>query len=66
MVTGKQAIFKPVETGSAGVTDFEVTKGLQPGDEIVIGSYKALRTLKPEAPVKVDNTAPKKPDDQQS
>jgi hypothetical protein len=43
-----------------------VTEGLQPGDEIVIGSYKALRTLKPEAQIKVDNSAPKKTDDQQS
>jgi len=66
VVNGKQAIFRPVETGIAGVTDIEVTKGLQSGDEIVIGSYKALRTLKPEASVKVDNSAPKKPDDQQS
>jgi hypothetical protein len=39
---------------------------LQPGDEIVIGSYKALRTLKPEAQIKVDNSAPKKQEDQQS
>jgi HlyD family secretion protein len=66
IVTGKEAVFKPVETGIAGVTDIEVTKGLHAGDEIVIGSYKALRTLKPEASVKVDNSAPKKPDDQQS
>ena len=66
VVNGKKAIFRPVETGISGVTDIEVTKGLQPGDEIVVGSYKALRTLKPEANVKVDNTAPKKPDDQQS
>ncbi len=66
IVRGKEAIFKPVETGIAGVTDIEVTKGLQAGDEIVIGSYKALRTLKPEASVKVDNSAPKKPDDQES
>ena len=42
------------------MTDIEITKGLQAGDEIVVGSYKALRTLKPEATVKVDNTAPKK------
>ncbi|HEY2461701.1 MAG TPA: efflux RND transporter periplasmic adaptor subunit [Candidatus Acidoferrum sp.] len=66
VVNGKKAIFRPVETGISGVTDIEITKGLQAGDEIVIGSYKALRTLKPEAAVKVDNTAPKKPDDQQS
>jgi HlyD family secretion protein len=65
VVHGKQAIFRPVETGIAGVTDIEVTKGLQAGDEIVIGSYKALRTLKPQASVKIDNTAPKKLDDQQ-
>ncbi len=66
VVNGKKAIFRPVETGISGVTDIEITKGLQPGDEIVTGSYKALRTLKPESDVKVDNSAPKKPEDQQS
>jgi HlyD family secretion protein len=60
VVNGKKAVFRPVETGISGVTDIEITKGLQAGDEIVIGSYKALRTLKPEASVKVDNSAPKK------
>jgi len=66
VVNGKKAFFRPVETGITGVTDIEVTKGLQIGDEIVVGSYKALRTLKPEASVKIDNSAPKKQDDQQS
>jgi len=66
VVNGKKAIFHPVKTGISGVTDIEVTDGLQPGDEIVVGSYKALRTLKPEAQIKVDNSAPKKTDDQQS
>jgi len=66
VVNGKKAFFRPVDTGISGVTDIEVTKGLQSGDEIVIGSYKALRTLKPEAQIKVDNSAPKKQDDQQS
>src|SRR5579863_5299535 len=65
VVNGKKAIFRPVETGITGVTDIEVTKGLQIGDEIVVGSYKALRTLKPEASVKIDNTAPKKQQDYQ-
>jgi HlyD family secretion protein len=65
VVNGKKAAFRPVETGISGVTDIEITKGLQAGDEIVVGSYKALRTLKPEASVKVDNSAPKKTDDQQ-
>jgi HlyD family secretion protein len=66
IVNGKKAVFRSVETGITGVTDIEITKGLQAGDEIVVGSYKALRTLKPEAAVKVDNTAPKKTEDQQS
>jgi HlyD family secretion protein len=65
VVNGKKAAFRPVETGISGVTDIEVTKGLQAGDEIVVGSYKALRTLKPEAQVKVDNSAPKKAGDEE-
>jgi HlyD family secretion protein len=65
VVSGKKAAFRPVETGISGVTDIEITKGLQTGDEIVVGSYKALRTLKPEASVKVDNSAPKKTEDEQ-
>ena len=60
VVSGKKAVFRPVETGISGVTDIEITRGLQDGEEIVVGSYKALRTLKPEAAVKVDNSAPKK------
>jgi len=66
VVNGKKAVFRPVETGISGVTDIEITKGLQQGDEIVVGSYKALRTLKPESNVKIDNSAPKKPEDNQS
>jgi HlyD family secretion protein len=66
VVTGKKAVFRPVETGISGVTDIEVTKGLHQGDEIVVGSYKALRTLKPESSVKIDNSAPKKPEENQS
>ncbi len=59
-VRNHKAAFVPVETGIAGTTDIEVVKGLQDGDEIVTGSYKVLRTLRPGATVKVDNTAPKK------
>src|ERR1700674_4641522 len=65
VVNGKKATFRPVETGISGVTDIEISKGLQPGDEIVVGSYKALRTLKPDAAVKVDNTAPKKTEEKE-
>src|SRR6266704_2995373 len=63
LVRGKKAVFTPVETGITGVTDIEIKNGLKSGDEIVTGSYKALRTLKPEAAVKVDNSAPKKAED---
>ncbi len=60
IVRGKKAVFTPVDTGISGVTDIEITKGVQEGEEIVVGSYKALRTLKPEASIKIDNSAPKK------
>jgi HlyD family secretion protein len=58
VVRGGKAVFVPVETGIMGVTDVEITKGLQPGDEIVTGSYQVLRTLKNDTKVKVDNSAP--------
>jgi HlyD family secretion protein len=55
--------FVTVETGVTGTTDIEILGGLQEGDEVVTGSYKVLRTLRPGASVKVDNTVPKKEDD---
>jgi HlyD family secretion protein len=63
VVRNKHAVFIPVQTGISGVSDIEVLTGLQAGDQIVTGSYKALRTLKPDAPIKVDNSAPKVPTD---
>lgn len=66
VVRDKKAVFVPVETGITGTTDIEVTKGLQPGDEIVTGSYKVLRTLRNGAAVKIDNSAPKKEDEEKS
>jgi HlyD family secretion protein len=60
VVRDKKAHFIKVETGITGITDIEVTGGeLKEGDEIVTGNYRALRSLKPNAPVKVDNKAPK-------
>src|SRR5690349_5833296 len=46
VVRAGKAAFVPVDTGIAGTTDIEVLKGLQPGDEIVTGSYKVLRTMR--------------------
>jgi HlyD family secretion protein len=60
ILRNRKAEFVPVDTGIAGTTDIEVIKGLQEGDEIVTGSYKVLRTLRPGSNVKVDNAAPKK------
>jgi HlyD family secretion protein len=60
VLRNKKVEFIPVETGIAGTTDIEVLKGLKEGDEVVTGSYKVLRTIKPGTSVKVDNSAPKK------
>jgi HlyD family secretion protein len=50
-----KASFVPVTTGITGQTEIEVLSGLKEGDEIIIGSYKTLRTIKTEDKVKVDN-----------
>ena len=63
VIRDRKAEFLPVQTGITGTTDIEVLNGLKPGDEIVTGSYKVLRTLRPGTSVKVDNTAPKKEDE---
>jgi HlyD family secretion protein len=63
VVRGGRAEFVPVATGIMGVTDIEVTSGVNEGEQIVTGSYKALRTMKPDARVKVDNSPPKVTDD---
>ena len=53
-----RANFVPVATGITGATDIEVLSGLKPGDEIVIGRYQVLRTMKSGTPVKRDNSTP--------
>ena len=63
VIRKKKAEFVPVDTGISGTTDIEVTKGLQEGDEVITGSYKVLRTLKPGTSVKIDNSTPKKEDE---
>jgi HlyD family secretion protein len=63
VIHNKKAQFVPVDTGVSGTTDIEVVKGVQEGDEVITGSYKVLRTLKPGTNVKIDNSAPKKEDE---
>jgi HlyD family secretion protein len=60
VIRNKKAMFVPVNTGITGTTDIEVLEGLKEGDEVITGSYKVLRTLRPGSSVKVDNKAPKK------
>ncbi|MGA9527519.1 MAG: efflux RND transporter periplasmic adaptor subunit [Terriglobales bacterium] len=60
VIRNKKAEFVPVETGISGTTDIEVLKGVHEGDEVITGSYKVLRTLKPGTSVKIDNSTPKK------
>ena len=52
------AQFRQVETGIMGATDVEVVKGLQPGDQIVTGSFQVLRPLKNNTKVKIEKTPP--------
>jgi HlyD family secretion protein len=63
VIRNKKAVFVPVATGITGTTDIEVLDGLKEGDEVVSGSYKVLRTLRPGSSVKIDNTVPKKEDE---
>ncbi len=58
VIRNKKAEFVPVQTGITGSNDIEVLGGLSEGDEVVTGSYKVLRTLRPRTTVKVDNSAP--------
>lgn len=60
VIRNHKAEFVPVESGIAGTTDIEVLNGVKSGDEVVTGSYKILRTMKPGTSVKVDNSTPKK------
>jgi HlyD family secretion protein len=56
VVKGDHAEFHKVDTGIAGASDIEVLTGLDPNDIIVTGSYKAIRSMKNNARVKVDNS----------
>ncbi len=49
-----RAVFVPVQTGITGTSDIEVTSGVKPGDEIIVGPYRVLRNLKENAVVKRD------------
>jgi HlyD family secretion protein len=50
-----KAKFLPVQLGLSGELKVEVTGGLSPGQEIVSGPFKTLRTLKEGDQVKIEN-----------
>jgi HlyD family secretion protein len=64
VIRNKKAMFVPVTTGITGMTDIEVLNGLKEGDEVITGSYKVLRSLKPGSSVKIDNSVPKKEEEE--
>ena len=64
VIRNKKAVFVPVATGITGTTDIEVLDGLKEGDEVITGSYKVLRTLRPGSSIKIDNSVPKKEDEE--
>jgi len=66
VIRNKKAMFVPVTTGITGTTDIEVLDGLKEGDEVITGSYKVLRTLRPGSSVKIDNSVPKKEEEESS
>ncbi|HSR69091.1 MAG TPA: efflux RND transporter periplasmic adaptor subunit [Acidobacteriota bacterium] len=50
-----KAVFVPVATGITGEIRIEVLSGLQEGDRIVTGSYRALRNLESGDPVRIED-----------
>jgi len=53
--------FRPVKVGIAGERYFEVVTGLKEGENIVGGTYQAIRELKDGANVRAQKEEPKKP-----
>jgi len=58
VIANGKAEFRRVKTGIASDTDFEVLGEIKPGEKVIIGPHKTLRTLKPGQRVKIEE--PKK------
>jgi len=58
VVKDGRADFRKVDTGITGATDIEVLNGLEENQQIIIGSYKVIRTIRNGARVKIDNRPP--------
>jgi HlyD family secretion protein len=53
LIENEKAKFVPVETGISDEQNIEIISGLKEKDEIIIGPYKTLRTIKDGNKVKV-------------
>ena len=51
-IENNKAVFKTVETGITGENDIEIKSGLSKGQEIIIGPYRQLRSLKNDQAIK--------------
>lgn len=54
MVKDGHAVFVPVKTGIAGEKYFEALKGLSAGDEVIIGPFASVRSLREGDQVRVE------------
>ncbi|HET9636672.1 MAG TPA: efflux RND transporter periplasmic adaptor subunit [Gemmatimonadaceae bacterium] len=61
--SNNKVAFRPVKVGIAGEKFFEVVNGLKEGENIVGGTYQAIRELKDGATVRAQKEQPKKPGD---
>ena len=59
--SNNKVTFRPVKVGIAGERYFEVLTGLKEGENIVGGTYQAIRELKDGATVRAQKETPKKP-----
>ncbi len=53
-----RSVFVPVTTGITGATEIEILSGINEGQEIVLGPFKTLRSLKGGALLKRDDAKP--------
>ena len=52
VIQNDKTVFVPVETGITSENDIEIKSGLKEGQEVVIGPYRQLRTLKNDQKIK--------------
>jgi hypothetical protein len=55
IVRDDEAVFTPVKTGIISQIEVEITRGLSEQQEIIIGPYRQLRTLKDGAEIRRNN-----------